>query len=479
MTLAAALLAGCLLSADADARAHRPPPPKLVLLAKPAAASEGARLSISGRAKRLPAPRRAFRVDLQVKSPGKAGQRARFTVHAKARVDRRGRFSLDYRVPQQGAALLLRVRLLRGRKVVVTGKPWKLSIRPADTVDPDRESKTLVLLPESVIEAPEPGKIGQMRLSGSPDLHPGDIIAVGVGPVTPYGFLGRAVSVSQDVGGTVVQTTPATLQEALPEGSFSGEMDPPPIDLESFSTATGAAAGMQDAPRAQPGVRIRKAFKCGGGGELTVSGTIDLDSRIEASGSWGLLSGLKARFVGHMSATGELELTASAGVSCEIGMRTLFIVPLGTVTFFAGPVPVVLVPAVSATLGGGGSISGSVSASAGGVVAAQAGVDYHDGQAHPVGGVQPVFTGGNPPTPAGSGHLEATLSPAISVLVYGVAGPKATLHAGISLDAMFGEDPSWRMTAPVSATAALSITALNLNSPELTIWQETYLLGEG
>lgn len=65
---------------------------------------------------------------------------------------------------------------------------------------------------------------------------------------------------------------------------------------------------------------------------------------------------------------------------------------------------------------------------------------YYDGQAHPVGGITPKLTGGAPPTLEGSGHVGATISPAINVLIYGVDGPKAAVNVGLSLDASVGGD---------------------------------------
>jgi hypothetical protein len=131
---------------------------------------------------------------------------------------------------------------------------------------------------------------------------------------------------------------------------------------------------------------------------------------------------------------------AEAGASCGTGTKTLFIVYLGAVTFSVGPVPVALVPAISATLSAGGGLSGSVTTSATGTAEVHAGVDYYDGQAHPVGGITPKLTGGAPPTLEGSGHVGATISPAINVLIYGVGGPKAAVNVGLSLDASVGGD---------------------------------------
>lgn len=464
--------------------------PGIKFLAKPAAATAGDRIAVAGRVRRRLGKRRsALRVVLQMRDPRAGGRKGRrFAKRAIARIRRRGRFLLRFRTPRKAGFVRLRLRLLRGGKTIARTRAWTLSIRavvPAASVQatPTSESaaqasQTIVLDPGLASVAPRPGEAGELRLSGQFDLKPGDILALGAGAATPYGFLGRVVSATRDASGTSAQVTPATLPEALPQGSFAGQIDPQPIDSEALGAAVPVAGGVGGVP-SQPRAQAQKTYKCEFDSSFAVTGSVELDSRIEVSGSWSLFSSPKARFVAHLTGTGKLEIGVDAAVSCGISPKTLFLVPLAVVTFWAGPVPVVLVPAVSASLKGEAEIGGSVTTSASASVSAEAGVDYYDGQAHAVGAVTPVLTSGSPPTPAGSGHVGATISPAINVLIYGVGGPQAALNAGLSLDASLGGSPLWTLTAPVSATASIAIPALNIGSPELTIWQNSYLLGQG
>jgi len=483
-----ALSVFCGVSA-AEAQARPSSTPKLVILAKPAVATAGDRITVPGRVKGQ-GRQGELRVDLQLRTQRKSQKRkfgtakgAMFVTRAAAKVDGQQRFSIRYLVPKQPGSIFIRLRLRQGKKTVHQTKVWKLIIGAAIPVGaPAQERKTLVLDAGSVLEVPKPGEAGQVRLSGLVDLNLDDVIAVGVGPATPYGFLGKVVSVSHDASSTSLQTVPATLPEAVPQGSWSGQIDPEPIDSETVgsSAQSQAAAIISRLPRPTgSNIRVQRVLKCGFDKELTVDGTIAVDSWIESSASWGFGSGLKAKFVGHMKADGELAITAEADASCGTGTKTLFLVYLGAVTFSVGPVPVVLVPAISATLSAGGGLSGSVTTSATGTAEVHAGVDYYDGRAHPVGAITPEFTGGAPPALEGSGHIGATISPAINVLIYGVGGPKAAVDVGLSLDASSGGDPPWTLTAPVSVTAGLSIPALGIGSSEFTIWQEDYLLGHG
>jgi hypothetical protein len=477
------LLAAAGIGIDEAQARKAPARPRLVVLAKPATATAGDSIAIPGRVRGQPMVGN-LRVELQVRDRvrmvrprGRRGgtRQAIFVTQARARVDRKRRFSIRYAVPAGHDYVFVRLRLMRGKEVLGQTSVWKLVVREAvPAVGPVQERKTLVLDAASVLEVPPAGEAGQLRFAGFLDLNPGDVIVTGVGPATPYGFLGKVVSVTHDGSSTTVQTVPATLPEAVPEGSWSGQVDLEPVGSEAASASANSSRATASSP-----VYVNKVVKCGLDQELSVDGRIHVDSWIETSASWGFGSGVRARFVGHMDADGELSLTAEAGASCGTGTRLLFLVPLRVIVFSVGPIPVVLIPAISATLSGGGGLSGNVSVGATGTAQLHAGVDYYDGQAHPVGGITPKFTGGSAPTVEGSGHIGGTISPAINLLVYGVGGPKAALNVGLSLDATASEDPPWTLTSPVSVTAGLSIPRLGIGSSEFTIWDASYLLGHG
>lgn len=467
MTALVVLLAlGIAPASVAAATGHRRLP-QIKVLTKPAAATVGEQIVVSGRVKRSVGNRTHYRVDLQTKMP--TSKHKRLVTWASAKLDSRSRFSISYRVGAEPGAVTIRLRLRKGQQTVTVTKPWQLRISAATPA----AKQTVVLDPSTVSEVPAPGQPGQMRVAGNLDASPGDIIAVGVGSATPYGFLGKVVSVSHDASSTTLQTVPATLPEALPEGSFAGEIDPPPLDSEE-TTGTSAAASTRS-----QGMQVRALFDCGGTAKITVGGTVHVDPRIEISGGWGLFSGPRVRFVGYMTGNGTLSIAATAGASCTLQPKTLLYRPLAAITFAVGPVPVVVVPVVSAVLSGDGSVEGGVSTNLSGSVNAHAGIEYHDGQAHPVGGVDPTFTGGTPPNPQGSGHVHATLSPAIELLLYGVAGPQTDLNVGLAMDATVGQTPFWTLSSPVSMTAKMNIPALNISTSELSIYQHTFVIAQG
>jgi hypothetical protein len=333
-------------------------------------------------------------------------------------------------------------------------------------------------LPRLGARRPGPWNPRLLRLSGVSGLNPGDIIAVGIGPNTPTGFLGRALAVSQQGAELIVETVPAELPEALPEGEFDQELET--VELDS---ANPIAYRSGNGPRTAgiPGAvvqRVDAALECSAGAEVHVSGRVAVHPKIEIGGSWGFFSGLHAKFIGSIRASTELEASAEAAAACEVGPQTLFERSLDAIEFWVGPIPVVVVPVVSASISAEGDVEASVSTELHASLTAKAGLKYDHGNIHPVAEFEKTW-GWTPPEPHGTARLEAKVSPTIDLLIYGFGGPSATFNAGLALEASTAPTPSWALTAPVSLTATLSIPALDISTGNWTVFQDSFPIAEG
>lgn len=472
--LALLLATLALMLAAGSAAAARP---HLTIAVKPAAAEEGTTVKVSGRVKgHLDAPTARYLVSLQSTAKGK------FATVASTRLDGH-HFALRTVVPAGRPAVHLRLRLSRGDSELGQTKPWKLAIRARPAAPPTPSTpapaptpgaKTVVLSPASVLAAPAPGSAGTLRLTGVSGLNPGDVIAVGIGPNTPTGFLGRALAVSQQGAELLVETVPAELPEALPEGEFDQELEPGELD-----SATAALRGPRTAGTAGAVVQhVDAALECSTGAEVHVSGRVTVHPKIEIGGSWGFFSGLHAKFIGSIRASTELEASAEAAASCAVGPQTLFERSLDAIEFWVGPIPVVVVPVLSASISAEGDVEASVATELHASLTAKAGLKYDHGNIHPVAEFEKSW-GWTPPEPHGSARLEAKVSPTIDLLIYGIGGPSATFNAGLALAATTEPTPSWALTAPVSLTATLSIPALDISTGNWTVFQDSFPIAEG
>jgi hypothetical protein len=142
----------------------------------------------------------------------------RWKVLAEGHSGERGRYALTATAPLTHGAMRVRaVVSLTGVGSDVSA-PRVVRVRPlprgghAVVVS----ARTEVLDPSVVSSVPAPGQSGSLRYTGGNDVHAGQIIAVGLGRATPYGFLGRVTKVATRHGITVASTRPATLLEAVP-----------------------------------------------------------------------------------------------------------------------------------------------------------------------------------------------------------------------------------------------------------------------
>lgn len=454
--------------------------PRIKLANKPAVLVVGSASKLSGRVSgHVP---RGAKIQVQQR------KRGRFVGGRTARLRRKGRFSVPFRAPAKVGTLKLRLRVVARRRTVATSKAWRVKIvAPAPVVPPEpppaAQPRTQVIAPTAVASAPAPGVDGDIRMVGNVDVKTGDVLAAGVGDTTPYGFLRKVTGVRVEGGNTVVSTTSATLDEALPEGAFSEQIAGEELDTTNGQTARLKSAQGQSTAAARDGTLtavVNRKITCESGASLDVEGNVSIYPSLEFEGGWSLFHGPHAKLVGKAQASASLSAAAEANASCSFGPKEIWSKVLKPYVFSVGPVPVVLIPKVTVDLSGEGSVEANVDSEIHGSISAEAGVEYKDGDAHPISSFDKGW-GFTPPNPSGNAHLGGTVSPRIDVLIYGVGGPRMTFNAGLAVDASVSAeepDPQWQLTAPVSLKAKLAIPVLKIDTPELTVFEQTFLLAK-
>lgn len=472
-------LSGCLwLAPDADAATK----PRLRITAKPAVVTTGARIVVSGRVVgRLPKPAGSLRVRVQ----RRVGTRWR--NGASKRLARKGRFAVAWRAPSSAGRLRLRLRLLRGKRVLASSRAWRLMVTRPVAPDPGggpaapgsgpaapgggppgpAPASTLVISPATVADAPAPGQPGLLVLSGAVAVKAGDVLASGIGAQTPYGFLLKATAVRVEGGRTLVDVVPATLLEAIPAGEIH----------ESF---TSSRAGRERSARAH----FREAVACSAGGTVTIEGSADLGSPVwSIDADWGLagwgfpkLKSVKA--TASMGASAHASAEATGTASCTVGPIKILETKFAPITFTIGPIPVVIVPELEIDLDGLGQIDANVATSVDASITATAGAKYQDGKLSPIAELEKTFEH-QPPDPQATAKLTATLSSELEAKFYGAGGPAVDLNAGLEMNAdSDAADPWWTLDAPIAVTAGLEIDALDIEAGPITVYEKKIRLAE-
>ncbi|CAN5394893.1 hypothetical protein BH23ACT3_BH23ACT3_09130 [soil metagenome] len=291
-----------------------------------------------------------------------------------------------------------------------------------------------------------PGEGGTVRLTADADyLVPGDIIVVDVGPRTPTGLMRRVIAVRTDSGGFELDTAPAALFEAIPQGEIGDDALVATRSTRQFRTSSvGQPLGTQ-------AIKASPACSAGGTLDMVVDGSIDPSAQLSMAWDDRELDALDMVLGADLAFS--TTTTASAKVSCERELDS-FVIVTPPVTVPAGPVPVVLQFTVSLKLKLAGSVGGSLTGSASYGMQTTAGLVYRrDTGIAAVGGASSSATANWQPSASASVGL--TLTPGLSVLLYGLVGPKAAVPLGVSADIDPCRSPLWRVRATVDAEVSI------------------------
>jgi hypothetical protein len=423
---------------------------------------------VTGRAR----PASGVRVELQERRGG-------WHLVKSGRTGSGGTFVLPVRARAGQSMLTLRVLALKkGHRVAMVRVPSVRVKRGAPTTASSGTSATVV--PASTVTSlPSAGQSGNVVLSGSHPMAAGTVIATGTGPNSPDGFLGKVRSSAVSGGRTVVQTVPATIQEALPAGSFSLDQ----------ATRVG---GIRRADRDQTGRTssdddegtfnhdLSKALKCEDGAEFDATGSVGLSSRPRFSVAWSLLHGVSASFTETVSASASLSGTVSGAAKCTFDKTAVLAHPAELGTFAADVLGVPVVVAIQGQiyLDGDANANGSVSAGINGSVSASGGIAYAKGHASVLSPSADMHFATEGPTVQATAGFGAHVTPELRLLLYGVGGPVFDAETGLDFSADISKNPWWTLTSPLKVTASLQAPDFDLSTPDLTLYDRTFQLAK-
>ncbi len=327
-------------------------------------------------------------------------------------------------------------------------------------------------------------------------LKVGSVLASDVTPTLPHGLL---VKVTEVDGGTVLATE-ATLGDALEQGEFLMERQFTAADIQAMTlapgvTATGetalAAASVGGAgtgiplPATELASRVLNDAQANGrvvagdgvglafGYDMT---NVDLGSGAVANGhvgfevgcgsygglTWKKVAGVPiypngAHFEAKCGAKqdGSITVTASQKASIEksVDIATIY---LDAITFFVGPVPVVLIPTITVTANASGAVEAQMSFGASEHFSAQVGIVYNKGFKL----IKDFDYGFDSTVSEVKARVTATAGVSVgeALMLYGLAGPQLneTIYAKF-VGKPPGERPIWCLNGGIEASVQLHI----------------------
>ena len=300
-------------------------------------------------------------------------------------------------------------------------------------------------------------------------IEEGDIISSRSCEKAPRGFLLRVTSVSRSGNQTTLQTEPASLEEALRRGSFSCEVDLSP------EMASASASSEEDF---LPAAQLSKEFpielgklvlfdldgdketendqiRLEGSGKLTSSFHLDGNIDYDPLRFWEPPELKSLTFTHTASLSAELKLVGELSYSLkkEVKVRRY---NLGVIHIQAGPVPVEIFPILTIKAGADLTLSASAETGISQTLSQTTGLRYAGGLWEPISSFRSEFTY-TPPTLSASAEARAWIRPELSLMVYNLAGPYASLTGYLELSADPAADPWWALCAGLDATVGVKV----------------------
>lgn len=387
-------------------------------------------------------------------------------------------------------------------------------VRPETVVLDAQESPvdSATILNEQDCEPTNPARVPcdfRLTFASTPSgLTIGSVLASDVTPTLPHGLL---VKVTRMDGGTVLATE-AALGDALEQGEFLMERQFTAADIQRMTlapgvTATGetalaaASVGGQGAGIPLPATKLASRVLtdaqangrviAGDGGGLAFGydmTNVDLGSGAVANGhvgfevgcgsygglTWKTVYGVPiypngAHFEAKCGAKqdGSITVTATQKASLDksVDIATIY---LQAITFFVGPVPIVLIPTITVTANASGDVAAQMSFGASEHFSAQVGIAYHKGFTL----IKDFDYGFDSTVSEVKARVTATAGVSVgeALMLYGLAGPQLNE----SIYAKFvakppGERPIWCLNGGIEASVSLHI---NLGIKDLNFGPE-------
>jgi hypothetical protein len=300
-------------------------------------------------------------------------------------------------------------------------------------------------------------------------LSVGDILVSGISDVTPYGLLRKVTKVASDETQVVVETSPATLGDAIEDCSIDTswrlESDGSFIPLE---TSESGDALVESAEVLATGFYLQLSdvvlYDNDGnldteGDQITADLSINLNIDVDIGWTIGWFQMTEAHFQSTVSVTSEVETSCKITILEIHPKLEVYRQYLAPFTVMVGPVPVVVLPMLSINIGLDGEVSAGITAGVTANAELTAGVRYTDGDWSPITDFSTSFDWQEPSLTAGC-EVKVYAGPQLSLLLYGGAGPYTEVRGYLELDADIFRTPWWELYGGLEVDVGFKVEAM-------------------
>ncbi len=278
----------------------------------------------------------------------------------------------------------------------------------------------------------------------------GDTLAAGPGKATPQGLLITVATVTRDGSDAIVTGVQAPLSAIGPQAR---------VRVEPQLQVGPGKLGAKSSVAQQPEGGVEKPYKCEGGVDATLKGSLGLSAGAEIGISWGGFwhpLTIRAIAVARLQQSSQLSLRVAGKAKCELDVDLLKTpIRYSPITFSVGPVPVVITPKLNFHVIAEGSVEGAISTSVRQAMDARVGLEWDGSKLIPVKSLDNDFRF-SPIEPEFNAGIMAGIGPKLMFDVYEVGGPYLTAEGLLRFTVDSTRDPWWKLTGGFQAGAGIA-----------------------
>ncbi len=313
-------------------------------------------------------------------------------------------------------------------------------------------------------------------------LSSGDVVAVGITDSTPYGLLRKVTSVSTVGSVVVVETTQATLSDAVQSGSIvisktltqselkASKALKKGVVLKKSNTAKAVFRKNKTVSRAVEALEFSLDLKDvvlydDDGNESTTTDQIKVNGSIGIGLDFSLDIDIDNFQITRASfkntGTEKTDLKITAGVSEVVKKKVeLYSFVFSPITVWVGYLPVYITPVVTINVGVDGSVTAGITTGATQQVAVASGLSYSDGDWTPISEITSEFSF-EPPTLSKNASVKGYAGPKLDLMFYGSVGPSADIYGYLKLVADTNSNPWWTLYGGLESNVGFKFEVLD------------------
>lgn len=285
-------------------------------------------------------------------------------------------------------------------------------------------------------------------------LRVGNIIISGITPMTPCGFLRKIDAIN----GLEIETSEATFEDAFKElhVNFSTILKPENLIAQPTSSK-GVSYNPNKSIDNSFSFDINKVIYENNENKVLLTGEIEFSSSLNFNVDIFSFELTKLKFVNKIQANNRLSISATSefyGVDETYEIAKMHFIPIAVG-------PLVICPIITLDINGKATAEMAIAAEVSQSVTLEAGFEYNNGNWDSLSNIDINFPAFNAPEILANASLEASVTPQINLLIYGVTAPyvEPTLYGRDTIT--LSGDPWWKIEGGVEAGAGVELRIMS------------------